>query len=101
MVQQHLAVCPNLATNGSPASAEQPVFAEIVSASINVDLAAQCIRLADGGEIAFDYDPMRKRALIEGLDEIGMTLAMEDRIAAFQAADRTRRPWIYPHGNGP
>jgi 3-isopropylmalate/(R)-2-methylmalate dehydratase small subunit len=76
-------------------------LAEPLSASIHVDLAAQRIRLADGGEIAFDYDPMRKRALLEGLDEIGMTLAMEDRITAFQAADRTRRPWIYPHGEGP
>jgi 3-isopropylmalate dehydratase small subunit len=33
--------------------------------------------------------------LLEGLDEIGLTLAMEPKIAAFEAADRARRPWIY------
>jgi 3-isopropylmalate/(R)-2-methylmalate dehydratase small subunit len=33
--------------------------------------------------------------LLEGLDEIGLTLAREAEIAAFQAADRERRPWVY------
>jgi len=33
--------------------------------------------------------------LLEGLDELGLTLAMHERIAAFQAADRQRRPWVY------
>jgi 3-isopropylmalate dehydratase small subunit len=33
--------------------------------------------------------------LLEGLDELGLTLAMAPKIAAFEAADRARRPWIY------
>jgi 3-isopropylmalate dehydratase small subunit len=33
--------------------------------------------------------------LLEGLDEIGLTLALEPKIAAFQSADREQRPWIY------
>ena len=33
--------------------------------------------------------------LLEGLDEVGLTLALEPKIAAFQAADRVRRPWVY------
>ena len=48
------------------------------------------------GAIAFEIEPRRKKMLLEGLDEIGLTLAMEPKIAAFQAADRARRPWIYP-----
>lgn len=57
-----------------------------------VDLAQQSINRTIGFEIA----PRGKKMLLEGLDEVGLTLAMEPRIAAFQAADRVRRPWIYP-----
>lgn len=57
-----------------------------------VDLERQTVN----GEIRFEIGARRKRMLLEGLDEIGLTLAMEPRIAAFQAADRPRRPWIYP-----
>ena len=48
------------------------------------------------GSVRFDIAPRGKKMLLEGLDEIGLTLAMEPKIAAFQAADRKRRPWIYP-----
>ena len=57
-----------------------------------VDLEAQRIN----GSIGFEIGPRRKNMLIEGLDDIGLTLAMEPKIAAFEAADRARRPWIYP-----
>ena len=57
-----------------------------------VDLERQSIN----GTVRFDVEPRRKKMLLEGLDEIGLTLAMEPKIAAFQAADRKRRPWIYP-----
>lgn len=56
-----------------------------------VDLAKQVIN----GKVHFEIEPRRKKMLLEGQDEIGLTLAMEPKIAAFQAADRTRRPWIY------
>ena len=48
------------------------------------------------GTIAFEIGARAKRMLLEGLDELGLTLALEPKIAAFQAADRVRRPWIYP-----
>jgi len=48
------------------------------------------------GEHRFEIGARRKRMLLEGLDEIGLTLALEPKIAAFQSADRARRPWIYP-----
>jgi len=57
-----------------------------------VDLEKQRVN----GTIAFDISPRRKRMLLEGLDELGLTLALEPKIAAFEAADRRRRPWIYP-----
>ncbi len=56
-----------------------------------IDLANQRINNA----MHFDIAPRNKKMLLEGLDEIGLTLAMERKIAAFQAADRERRPWIY------
>ena len=57
-----------------------------------VDLEKQTIN----GSVAFDVAPRRRKMLLEGLDEIGLTQALEPKIAAFQAADRVRRPWIYP-----
>ena len=56
-----------------------------------VDLANQKIN----GSVHFDVAPRNKLMLLDGLDEIGLTLAMEPKIAAFQAADRQKRPWIY------
>ena len=57
-----------------------------------VDLEAQTIN----GSVRFETAPRQRKMLLEGLDEIGLTLAMEPKIAAFEAADRARRPWIYP-----
>jgi 3-isopropylmalate/(R)-2-methylmalate dehydratase small subunit len=57
-----------------------------------VDLERQTVN----GAVRFEIEPRRKKMLLEGLDEIGLTLALEPEIAAFQAADRARRPWIYP-----
>jgi 3-isopropylmalate/(R)-2-methylmalate dehydratase small subunit len=56
-----------------------------------VDLEAQKIN----GSVRFEIAPRAKKMLLEGLDEVGLTLALEPKIAAFQAADRVRRPWIY------
>lgn len=56
-----------------------------------VDLERQTVN----GEFPFEVSARHKRMLLEGLDEIGLTLALQDRIAAFQAADRERRPWVY------
>jgi len=60
--------------------------------SFEINLENQTIN----GAIRFDITPRRKKMLLEGLDELGLTLALEPKIAAFEAADRARRPWIYP-----
>ena len=56
-----------------------------------IDLEQQLIN----GSVRFEVSPRRRKMLLEGLDELGLTLAMEPKIAAFEAADRQRRPWIY------
>jgi 3-isopropylmalate/(R)-2-methylmalate dehydratase small subunit len=62
---------------------------------VTVDLEKQTIVSPSGREIRFEIDPARRDALLNGLDEIGMTMSREAEIAAFQARDRQRRPWIY------
>ena len=63
------------------------------NAIISIDLANQEIRGPDGGVIKFDIDPFRKRCLMEGLDDIGLTLEKGDAIEAFEGKARTERPW--------
>lgn len=65
-------------------------------APVRVDLPAQQVRFPNGTEHGFAIDAFRKRCLVEGLDDIGLTLAHGAEIAAFQAADRTARPWAVP-----
>ena len=63
------------------------------NATLTIDLPAQEIRGPDGGTIHFDIDPFRKRCLMEGLDDIGLTLEKADAIVAFERASRASRPW--------
>ncbi len=60
---------------------------------LGVDLASQRVTGPDGFGFSFDVAPVEKLALLEGLDEIGMTLREQDSIAAWERAERTRRPW--------
>jgi 3-isopropylmalate/(R)-2-methylmalate dehydratase small subunit len=64
------------------------------NATITVDLESQEIRGPDGGVIHFDIDPFQKRCLMEGLDDIGLTLEKADAIAGFESEARMRRPWV-------
>jgi 3-isopropylmalate/(R)-2-methylmalate dehydratase small subunit len=64
------------------------------NATITVDLEAQEIHGPDGGTIRFDIDPFRKKCLLEGLDDIGLTLQKQDGIAAFEARQQVGRPWV-------
>lgn len=61
--------------------------------SLRVDLAAQTVTGPDGFEMAFDLPPADKAALLDGLDEIGMTLQQEAGITAWEGAQRLARPW--------
>jgi 3-isopropylmalate/(R)-2-methylmalate dehydratase small subunit len=63
------------------------------NATITIDLSTQEIRGPDGGVIHFDIDPFQKRCLMEGLDDIALTLEKADAIAAFEDGARLERPW--------
>ena len=63
------------------------------NATITVDLEKQEIRGPDGGCIKFDIDPFRKRCLLEGLDNIGLTLENEKAIAKYESEATAARPW--------
>ena len=62
---------------------------------LTVDLAAQQISCAEDGPIAFDVDPFRKHCLLEGLDDIGLTLQHVDDIKAYEEHRRREAPWLF------
>ena len=65
------------------------------NAIITIDLEKQEITGPDGGLIRFDIDPFRKHCLLNGLDDIGLTLEKAAAIDSFEARDRQARPWMW------
>jgi 3-isopropylmalate/(R)-2-methylmalate dehydratase small subunit len=63
------------------------------NATISIDLEAQEIHGPDGGTVRFEIDPFRKRCLLEGLDDIGLTMEKAPHIDAFEKKAATTRPW--------
>ncbi|WP_435257423.1 3-isopropylmalate dehydratase small subunit [Thioclava sp. FR2] len=63
------------------------------NARIEVSLEDQTITLSDGTKIGFDVDPFRKHCLINGLDDIGLTLEKAASIDSFEAKNAALRPW--------
>ncbi len=70
------------------------------SATMTADLVEQRITAFGGWEIPFTVDPYRRRQLLEGLDEIALTLAYEADIAAFEARRAAECPWLAPRWEG-
>jgi 3-isopropylmalate/(R)-2-methylmalate dehydratase small subunit len=64
------------------------------NATLTVDLDTQTIRGPDGGVVRFDIEAFKKHCLLNGLDEIGLTLEKASRIAAFEKAAAAERPWV-------
>ncbi|MGC2856152.1 3-isopropylmalate dehydratase small subunit [Novispirillum sp. DQ9] len=64
------------------------------NATVTVDLEKQVITGPDGGSIAFDVDPFRKHCLLNGLDDIGLTLQKADKIKAFEEKQKREQPWL-------
>jgi len=64
------------------------------NARIEVDLEAQSITLSDGTVITFELDPFRKHCLLNGLDDIGLTMEKAGSIDTFEAAAEQARPWV-------
>jgi 3-isopropylmalate/(R)-2-methylmalate dehydratase small subunit len=64
------------------------------NATLTIDLEKQEIRGPDGGVITFELDPFRKHCLLNGLDNIGLTLEKETAITAFETGTASSRPWL-------
>ena len=65
-----------------------------VGYSLTIDLPRQVVVKADGSELPFDVQPFRKYCLVNGFDDIGLTLRHADKIKAFEAERLTRMPWL-------
>jgi 3-isopropylmalate/(R)-2-methylmalate dehydratase small subunit len=64
------------------------------NATLTIDLPAQEIRGPDGGVVKFDIDAHRKHCLVNGLDDIGLTMQKADSIVAFEQKTAAARPWM-------
>jgi 3-isopropylmalate/(R)-2-methylmalate dehydratase small subunit len=65
------------------------------NAVVSIDLEKQEIRGPDGGCIKFDIDPFRKDCLLNGLDDIGLTLKMAPKIDGYEGRQRASQPWLW------
>lgn len=72
----------------------------MIAGTITVDLVACAVTFADGTQRGFSIDAALRRALLEGIDEIGRTLALGEEIARFNARDAAARPWRAPARSG-
>ena len=81
-----------------PAEAVDRLFAETFATPgyrLDVDLAQQTVTLPDGGAFGFAVDEFRKYCLLNGLDDIGLTLQKVDKIRAYEARRRAEAPWLF------
>ena len=66
------------------------------SAPLTIDLAAQTVRLANAEPVRFEIDAFQRACLLEGRDDIDLTLAHADAISSFETSDRASRRWRAP-----
>ena len=64
------------------------------NATLTIDLEAQVIRGPDGGTVKFDIDSFRKHLLLNGLDDIGLTMEKAPAIDSYEAKAANSRPWL-------
>lgn len=62
---------------------------------LTIDLEAEVIRGAKGGDISFSIDAFRRHCLLNGLDDIGLTLEQADAIKAYEAKAKQKTPWMF------
>ena len=80
-----------------PAMVVARLFEEVAAFNgyaLTIDLPRQVIVKPDGSEIAFDVQPFRKQCLVNGWDDIGLTLRHADKIRSFEAERLARQPWL-------
>jgi 3-isopropylmalate/(R)-2-methylmalate dehydratase small subunit len=64
------------------------------NATLTIDLEKQEIRGPDGGSVKFEIDAFRKHCLLNGLDDIGLTMVKQDKIGSFESKVGADRPWM-------
>jgi 3-isopropylmalate/(R)-2-methylmalate dehydratase small subunit len=64
------------------------------NAIVSIDLEKQEITGPDGGKIRFELDPFRKHCLLNGLDDIGLTLQKQSKIDSFESTRKLSQPWL-------
>ncbi len=76
----------------------QPVIDRLMEVArthpIEIDLERQMVTTPFQDRFAFEIDPFRKHCLLNGLDEVGMTMAMDASISAFEAQRAASQPWL-------
>ena len=77
------------------AALAQHITADPAVNPLTIDLESSTISVPDRPPIRFDVDPLRRAALLQGLDDVTATLQMNDDIDVFRKRDATRRPWLY------
>jgi 3-isopropylmalate/(R)-2-methylmalate dehydratase small subunit len=81
-----------------PSNAVDVLFREVTATEgykLTVDLAAQTVTTPNGTTFAFEIDAFRKHCLLNGLDDIGLTLQHVDEIRAYEARRRQEAPWLF------
>jgi len=81
-----------------PASVIDAWFETIASGTnvtITIDLEEERLIDSEGGEFGFAIDPFRRHCLLNGLDDIGITLQSKDRIREFEAQHQAKFPWLF------
>ena len=81
-----------------PASVIDAWFETIASGTnvtVTIDLEEERLIDSEGGEFGFAIDPFRRRCLLNGLDDIGITLQSKDRIREFEAQHQAKFPWLF------
>lgn len=66
---------------------------------LTIDLAAQEVHTPTGEAFKFEVDPFRKHCLLNGLDDIGLTLQNADAIRAYEEKTKQVRPWVFQELN--
>ena len=65
------------------------------NATLSVDLENQVIQGPDGGEIKFEIDEFKRQCLLNGLDDVGLTMQVNDKIDNFEDQQKAGQPWLY------
>ena len=65
------------------------------NATLTIDLESQTISRPDGGEVSFEIDTFKKHCLLNGLDDIGLTMESKDKIENYETKIKTTQPWLF------